>query len=291
MATNLVQTINGKDRYIIYYDADVFNENVTLSIHLTLPKITNTSGPVEFSQVEAVEWNTIYEEEFGTSGSLDGQKTESFNVNVQPGTTSIAYQDYDFALLTAADYISTGTSGNGTSGFITSINVVSDTVDIVNPHPNTDGGVLTMSGQIKNYYQTVNNIPQYIVQQLSEIAVQIWSLPPFVQIIGESDAPSGSTFTYTLPSDYDPGNAYMYQWRLRKIKTGDTDTSNARAEIVGYVSTPSNIRSVVVHFKKNGFVNLEVIVFGPTGCPRIVRKQICVELPLTKMLIIRNRLI
>lgn len=290
--TNLVQTISNKDSFIIYYDADVFNQNVTLSAHLTLPEITNTSGPVQFSQTETVEWNTIYQENFGTSGSLDGQMTSNFFVNVAPGTTSIAYQDYDFAFLTSASYTSYGTSGTaGTNGVSANINVITDTVDLVSDLPFQDSGVLTLTGQILNYYQTVNNVPQYIVQKLSEIAVQIWALPTNTEMIGEDLVSINATLTYSLPASYDPGNAYTYLWRLRPIASGDTAVSNSRADIVGYVSTPDNTRSVVLHFKRNGFVTLEVVIFGSTGCPRIIRKQISVELPLTKMLIIRNRLV
>ena len=86
---NLIQTLNNKESFIIYYDADVFNTNVTLSAHLTLPEISNSTGPVQFSQSESVEWNTIYDEQFGTSGSIDGQMSSAFQVSVPIGASEI----------------------------------------------------------------------------------------------------------------------------------------------------------------------------------------------------------
>jgi hypothetical protein len=293
MATNLVQTINDKEKYIIYYDADVFNQNVTLSIHLNLPKITNTTGHVQFSEVEKVEWNTIYDEQFGTNGSIDGQKTEDVYVAINPGLNEIPFQNHYISLVNTVTYISYGTAG--TSGyfndFATYVNLEKNTIEIESSLYFQDTGLLQITGQDLNYYQTLNNVPLYIQQELSEIAIQIWSLPQHTIIIGEQKVPLGSSFEYRLPEDYDIGNAYTYMWRLRKITEFDTDISNSRAEIVGYSSSAGNTRSVLVHFKKGGYANLEVIIFGPTGCPRIIRKQICIQLPLSKMLVVRNRLI
>lgn len=288
MSTNLVQTITNRDQFIIYYDRDVFNQDVTLSIHVTMPDVTNTSGIVQFSQVDSVEWNTIYDEQFGTSGSIDGQASYDFHVDLMPGLNTIPYQNYDFALLTDATFTSYGTSGNsGTQGYAT-INVLTDTVDIYNPNNYVDSGSLTMSGQILNYYQTIDNVPQYIVQKLSEIAVQIWAIPGKVQIDGLDFATKNSVVTYSIDPTYDPSNLYTYYWRLKKIHQSDTDTSNSRATIV---TSQFNVKTIQVQFNDSGFTTIELIITGPTGCPRIVRKQTTVELPLSKMLVIRNRLV
>jgi hypothetical protein len=212
MATNLIQVLSEKENYIIYYDRDVFNQDVTLSIHLTVPNLSNSIGHAIFDNTSNEQWNTIYNEEFGTSGT---------------------------------------------------------------------------SGQ-NNYYTTVSGVPQFIEQSLQDIAVQIWAIPTFAIIIGEGLVTiSTNVLNYTLPLDYDPGNVYIYKWRLRKILQTDTDLTNSRATILG----SNTVKNVDVIFTRNGFVNLECIIIGPTGCPRIIRKQICVELPLTKMLIIRNRLL
>lgn len=286
--TNLVQTITDRDQYIIYYDNDVFNNDVTLSIHVTMPNVTNNSGIVQFSQTDSIEWNTIYDEQFGTNGAIDGQTSMSFVVELTPGINSISYQDYDFALLTYANFVSYGTSGNsGTQGNAV-INVISDTVDIYNPNSYNDTGILSLSGQILNYYQTVNNVPQYVVQKLSEIAVQIWALPNKVTIDGPNTVPQHSTKTFSIDLNYDPSNNFSYYWRLKKITNVDTDSSNNRATIV---TSNIGVKTIDINFVKGGFVTLELIITGPTGCPRIIRKQINVELQLTKMLVIRNRLI
>lgn len=419
MATNLVQILSEKENYIIYYDRDVFNQDVTLSIHLTVPNIANQTGHVVFDNESSEQWNTIYEEQFGTSGDINGIKNTSQNILFTPIYNVLNYQN-DFAFINSAAYIpftvgnfnvtvdsanynviitspdsfkalknssqlvgtnftpeiwsvvsfdtETDTNNNfdislnkyvvpydciinfkATIDITSNLNTLTNRVrfysnikgaisvsnidylqnlnrtislettslffsqneevwlEIITEHPNNivssvivnsatfenaigpyDNGTLYLTGQDIKYYRTVSGVPQYIEQSLQEIAVQIWAIPTFATIIGEGQVPiSSNVLNYTLPLDYDLSNNYTYRWRLRKIKQTDTDLSNSRATIVG-----SNTgKNVDVTFTRNGFVNLECIITGPTGCPRIVRKQICVELPLTKMLIIRNRLL
>ncbi len=431
MATNLVQILSEKENYIIYYDRDVFNQDVTLSIHLTVPNISNQTGHVVFDNSTNEQWNTIYDEQFGTDGDIYGIKNINQAILFTPIYNTLNFQN-DFAFVNSAAYIPDtvgnftvaidsakyivtitspdafsanknisqliltdfGTSyawqtiifdtkndpnnnfnpANGrytvpydcvinfkaTVDLTSSINTLNAQIrffsnikgpisvtnvdflqainrtislettslffsqneevwlEIISVHTNVssvivgvasienaigpyDNGTLYLSGQDIKYYRTVSGVPQYIEQSLQEIAVQIWAIPTFTTMIGEGTVPiSSDEVTYHLPDDYDPGNVYTYEWRLRKIKNTDDNVANARATIVepAFVIDPNDNKRHVygkgpikVVFTRNGFVNLECIITGPTGCPRIVRKQIVVELPLTKMLIIRNRLL
>lgn len=415
--TNLVQILSEKENYIIYYDRDVFNQDVTLSIHLTVPNLANQTGHVTFDSSSVEQWNTIYEEEFGTSGNANGIKNITQAILFTPVYNVLNFQN-DFAFVNSASYIpdtignfnvtidsanynviitspdafkavknvsqlvntnivyslltfntevdinnnfnlslnkytvpynciiNFKASFNLTSnlnilttsirffstikGEISIINIdylqnlnrsvyletssllfsqneevwieirttnVNNIVSFVTVNSATvenaigpfDNGTLYLSGQDIKYYRTVSGVPQFIEQSLQEIAIQIWAIPTFATITGEVLATiSPDILNYTLPLDYDLSNNYTYKWRLRKINNlTDTDIFNSRATIVGS-NTGKNVN---VTFTRNGFVNLECIITGPTGCPRIVRKQISVELPLTKMLIIRNRLL
>lgn len=219
--TNLIQTLNSKNKYIIYYDADVFNSDVTLSIHITVPNSSNATGHVNFTGSSSEEWNTIYNEQFGTSGT---------------------------------------------------------------------------AGALNFYQYDQNGIPQYIIQTLPEIAVQIWSLPPFTQVVGPSSVTLNSMHDYNIEPNYDPGDIYTYFWRIRNADGSHTpatpmEGTNGHDDGKAIINGSNTMKTVNLSFVKNGLVTLECVISAPSGCPRIVRKQINIELPLSKMLIVRNRLV
>lgn len=97
--TPLTKTINGVQRVILYYDADIFDEKITLSASLIIgeappglfPDIPSTATPMEIAAFGGFShYNTIFNENAGTSGT-NWQPLELIGITIypKPGNTKI----------------------------------------------------------------------------------------------------------------------------------------------------------------------------------------------------------